>query len=68
MSYDIEKVERAALEDLNAAATGDLTAGLRKQSTTLGSAFVSLFAALPATAIETKKTAKGEAADTVTTH
>ncbi len=56
MSYDIEKVERAALEDLNAAATGDLTAGLRKQSTTLGSAFVSLFAALPATAIVVNRT------------
>lgn len=56
MSYDIEEVERAALEDLNAAATGDLAAGLRKQSTVVGSAFVSLFAALPATAIVVNRT------------
>jgi GNAT superfamily N-acetyltransferase len=51
MSYDIEEVERAALEDLNAAASGDLAVGLRKQSTVVGSAFASLFAALPSSAI-----------------
>ena len=56
MSYDIEEVERAALEDLNAAATGELAATLRKQSTIAGSAFISLFAALPVTAIVVNRT------------
>lgn len=51
VSYDIEEVERSALEDLNAAATGALAAELGKQSIVIGSAFISLFTALPATAI-----------------
>lgn len=56
VSYDIEEVERSALEDLNAAATGALAAELDKQSIIIGSAFVSLFAALPATAIVVNRT------------
>jgi GNAT superfamily N-acetyltransferase len=56
VSYDIEEVERAALEDLSAAATDELAAVLRKQSAIAGSAFVSLFAALPATAIVVNRT------------
>jgi GNAT superfamily N-acetyltransferase len=70
MSYDIEEVERAALEDLNAAADGDLATGLRKQSITLSSAFVSLFAALPVTAIVVNRTiglglSRAETRDTI---
>jgi len=51
VSHEIEAVERAALEDLNEAARGSLGTALGMQSRTLGSAFVSAFAALPATAI-----------------
>lgn len=51
MSHDIENIERVALEDLNAAASGGLAADLGKRSATVGSAFVSAFGALPATAV-----------------
>jgi GNAT superfamily N-acetyltransferase len=56
MSYEIESIERAALEDLNDAATGALAAALVMQSKTVGSAFVSAFGALPATAVVANRT------------
>lgn len=51
MNHEIEDIERAALEDLNDAAEAGLAADLGKQSTTVGSAFVSAWNALPASAI-----------------
>lgn len=56
MRDEIEMIERAALEDLNATASGGLEQTLRKYSDTIGSAFVSAFGALPATAIVANRT------------
>lgn len=51
LSHEIEHVERAALEDLNAAATGALAESLGLHSTTIGTAYVSALGLLPASAI-----------------
>ncbi len=51
MSVEIEAIERAALEDLNAAVTENLGTKLAMTSRTIGSAFVSAFGALPASAV-----------------
>ena len=51
MSEEIEAIERAALEDLNAAASETCGAELGMHSGTVGSAYASVFGALPASAI-----------------
>ncbi len=56
MHDEIEIIERAALEDLNAAANAGLEQTLRKHSDRVGSAFVSAFGALPPTAIVVNRT------------
>ena len=56
MSYEIEEVERAALEDLNAAVTETLGRELGMKSRSIGGAFASAFAALPDSAIVVNRT------------
>ena len=51
MGHEIEDVERAFLESLSAAAIGSLGAELGMRSQVVGSAFASVFGALPATAV-----------------
>ena len=51
MVDEIEAVERAALEDLTAAAAGDLVGELGAASGPIGSAFVATFGALPESSV-----------------
>ena len=51
VSEEIETIERAALEDLNAAAKETFGAELGMHSGTIGTAYASVFGALPASAI-----------------
>ena len=51
MDHEIEDIERAFLESLSAAAIGSLGAELGMRSQVVGSAFASVFGALPATAV-----------------
>jgi GNAT superfamily N-acetyltransferase len=51
MSFDSERIERDLMVDIHAAATPELVAALGLQSRTAGSAFLSVAAKLPATAI-----------------
>ena len=51
MSLELETVERAALEDMNAALDDDLATALGARSRAVGSAYASVLAALPASAI-----------------
>jgi len=72
MSQEIEHIERAALEDMSAAATGELAEELGLHSRTIGSAFVSALSALPASAIVANRAiglglAETETRDTVDT-
>ena len=46
-----EEIERAALEDLHEAATPEMRSGLGIEGRTIGSAFISIASALPASAI-----------------
>lgn len=51
MAYEAEKLERACLEDLQQAAPPEVRERLGLQALTIGSAFVSIAAGLPASAI-----------------
>jgi len=51
MAWASEEIERAALEDIHRSATPELRAELRIEGTAIGSAFVSIAAALPPSAI-----------------
>lgn len=55
-SHEAELIERAELEELHDAATPELRESLGLQSFTVGSAFVSIAAALPASAIVVNRT------------
>ena len=56
MRHEFEEIERAALEDLNSAATGPLADELGKKSLAVGGAFVSAFTSLPDSAIVANRT------------
>ena len=56
MMDDMEAVERAALEDLHAAAPTDVRTALGLDGTVVGTAFVSVAAALPPSAVVINRT------------
>lgn len=56
MAFELEDIERAALEDLHAAASDELRRDLRIEGATAGAGFVSVVGTLPASAVVANRT------------